>query len=122
MAVKVDDIFGNDTMKIIEVTIGGKMVMNRDEIVHSLRRFKEMNQEKYDIIKIGLFGSAARESMIEESDIDVVVELGKPDLFNLIGIKQDLEEQLHRSVDIVRYRKKMNAFLKKRIDKEAVYV
>jgi len=81
-----------------------------------------MNQEKYDIIKIGLFGSAARESMIEESDIDVVVELGKPDLFNLIGIKQDLEEQLHRSVDIVRYRGKMNAFLKRRIDKEAVYV
>lgn len=96
--------------------------MNRDEIVFSLRRFKEMNQEKYNIIKIGLFGSAARESMIKESDIDVVVELGKPDLFNLIGIKQDLEEQLHRSVDIVRYRKKMNAFLKKRIDKEAVYV
>jgi len=96
--------------------------MNRDQIVLSLRRFKEMNQEKYDIIKIGLFGSAARESMIEESDIDVVVELGKPDLFNLIGIKQDLEEQLHRSVDIVRYRKKMNAFLKRRIDKEAVYV
>ncbi|NVL89532.1 MAG: nucleotidyltransferase domain-containing protein [Desulfobacterales bacterium] len=96
--------------------------MNRDEIVLSLRRFKEMNQEKYDIIKIGLFGSAARESMIEESDIDVVVELGKPDLFNLIGIKQDLEEQLHRSVDIVRYRGKMNAFLKRRIDKEAVYV
>ena len=96
--------------------------MNRDEIVLSLRRFKEMNQEKYDIIKIGLFGSAARESMIEESDIDVVVELGKPDLFNLIGIKQDLEEQLHRSVDIVRYREKMNAFLKRRIDKEAVYV
>ena len=96
--------------------------MNRDEIVLSLRRFKEMNQEKYDIIKIGFFGSAARESMIEESDIDVVVELGKPDLFNLIGIKQDLEEQLHRSVDIVRYREKMNAFLKRRIDKEAVYV
>lgn len=96
--------------------------MNRDQIVLSLRRFKEMNQKKYDIIKIGLFGSAARESMIEESDIDVVVELGKPDLFNLIGIKQDLEEQLHRSVDIVRYREKMNAFLKRRIDKEAVYV
>ena len=101
---------------------GRRKVINRDEIVLSLRRFKEMNQEKYDIIKIGLFGSAARESMIEESDIDVVVELGKPDLFNLIGIKQDLEEQLHRSVDIVRYREKMNAFLKRRIDKEAVYV
>jgi len=39
-----------------------------------------------------------------------------------IGIKQDLEEKFHRSVDIVRYRDRMNAFLKKRIDKEAVYV
>jgi predicted nucleotidyltransferase len=96
--------------------------MNQDKIISTLRRFKEMNQEKYDILKIGLFGSAARNSMNEKSDIDVVVELGKPDLFNLIGIKQDLEEQFHKPVDIVRYREKMNAFLKHRIDKEAVYV
>ena len=60
--------------------------------------------------------------MNEESDIDVVVELGKPDLFYLIGIKQDLEEKFRRPVDIVRYRDTMNGFLKKRIDKEAVYV
>ncbi len=57
-----------------------------------------------------------------QSDIDVVVELRKPDLFYLIGIKQDLEEKFHRPVDIVRYRDKMNTFLKGRIDKEAVYV
>jgi Nucleotidyltransferase domain. len=60
--------------------------------------------------------------MNEASDIDVVVELERPDLFNLIGIKQDLEEQFGRSVDIVRYREKMNDFLKRRIDQEAVYV
>ncbi len=96
--------------------------MKRDEIIMSLRRFKEMNKDRYEIIRIGIFGSAARDNMKEQSDIDVVVELGKPNLFYLIGIKQDLEEKFHRTVDIVRYREKMNAFLKGRIDKEAVYV
>ena len=96
--------------------------MKRDEIIPTLRRFKELNKDRYEIIRIGVFGSAARNSMNEQSDIDVVVELGKPDLFYLIGIKQDLEEKFHMPVDIVRYRDRMNAFLKKRIDKEAVYV
>ena len=96
--------------------------MKRDEIIMSLRRFKEMNKDRYEIIRIGIFGSAARDNMKEQSDIDVVVELGKPNLFYLIGIKQDLEEKFHRTVDIVRYREKMNAFFKGRIDKEAVYV
>jgi hypothetical protein len=81
-----------------------------------------MNRDRYKIIRIGVFGSAARDSMNEQSDIDVVVELGKQDLFNIIGIKQDLEEQFSKPVDVISYREKMNQFLKKRIDKEAVYV
>ena len=96
--------------------------MKRDDIILSLRRFKEINQQKYNIIRIGLFGSAARDSMREQSDIDVVVELKTQDLFDLIGIKLDLEEELSRQVDIVSYRDKMNNFLKRRIEKEAVYV
>ncbi len=96
--------------------------MNRDEIMRTLSGFVEINRDRYQIVRIGVFGSAARDNMKEQSDIDVVVELGKPDLFYLIGIKRDLEEKLHRPVDIVRYRDRMNAFLKKRIDKEAVYV
>ena len=60
--------------------------------------------------------------MNEQSDIDIVVELEDPDMFNLISIKQDLEEELSRPVDIVRYRERMNAFLKAKIEKEAIYV
>ena len=96
--------------------------MKKKEIIVTLRGYMEKNRDRYEIIRIGVFGSAAKDSMNEQSDIDVVVELGKPDLFYLIGIKQDLEEKFHRPVDIVRYRDRMNAFLKKRIDKEAVYV
>lgn len=47
--------------------------MKRDEVVHHLRQFKEMNKDKYQIIRLGLFGSAARDSMTESSDIEVSV-------------------------------------------------
>ena len=96
--------------------------MDRSEIIQTLRNFVEINGDRYEIIRIGIFGSAARNNMEELSDIDIVVEIGKPDLFYLVGIKQELEEKFHRPVDIVRYRDKMSAFLKKRIDREAVYV
>jgi len=96
--------------------------MNRTtDIIDVIRQFKEDNQKKYSIIAIGIFGSASRDSFNDKSDIDVVVELGNPDLFNLIGIKQDLEERFQCPVDVVRYREKMNGFLKRRIDQEAVY-
>jgi uncharacterized protein len=96
--------------------------MDRNEIILSLKDFKDINKDKYSIIKIGLFGSAARDSLKEDSDIDIVVNVTNPNLFNLIGIKQDLEERFHRTVDIIRYHNKMNEFLRKRIDKEAFYV
>ena len=96
--------------------------MERNEIILTLRGFMEKNRDRYEIIRIGVFGSAASNSMNEQSDIDVVVKLGKQDLFNIIGIKQDLEEKFSKPVDVISYREKMNQFLKKRIDKEAVYV
>ena len=69
-----------------------------------------------------MFGSAARDENSIDSDVDVVIKLKKQDLFDMIGIKQDLEDTLHTNVDIISYREKMNAFLKDRIDKEAIYV
>lgn len=95
--------------------------MKRADIIMILRLFQEENRKKYSIRTIGIFGSAAQDSYREQRDIDVVVELENPDLFNLIGIKQELEERFHCPVDIVRYRERMNGFLKRRIDQEAVY-
>ena len=95
--------------------------MKRDDIIAGLRHFKKGNQHRYGIEKIGIFGSFARGDMSTESDIDVVVLLEKQDLFNLIGIKQDLEEQLGVPVDVVSYREKMNNYLKRKIEDEALY-
>ena len=96
--------------------------MQRDEILSVLKHFKMLHADKYKIVRLGLFGSGARDLCGEKSDIDVVVVLGEPDAMSLVGIKQDLEEVFMRHVDIVRYRERMNPFLKKRIEKEAVYV
>lgn len=96
--------------------------MTQQEILQILLRFQQQKQEEYKIVKIGVFGSVARNRFSEQSDIDVVVELTRPTLFTLVGIKQELEEALHRPVDVVHYRNNMNPFLKKRIDQEAIYV
>jgi len=95
--------------------------MGKKEIIEILGDYKEEFAEKYGILMIGIFGSVARDEAGGDSDVDVVVRISEPDLFMLVGIKNDLEERLHRPVDIVTYRENMNQFLKKRIDGEAVY-
>ncbi|RJP82687.1 MAG: nucleotidyltransferase [Desulfobacteraceae bacterium] len=95
--------------------------MDKKEIIKILRIYKKEFSEQYGIQNIGIFGSAARDEIRKDSDVDVVVHISKPDLFMLVGIKNELEERLQRSVDIVTYRKNMNQFLKNKIDSEAVY-
>jgi predicted nucleotidyltransferase len=95
--------------------------MDRQEILSVLNEYKRENAGKNGIINIGIFGSVARNDVRDDSDVDVVVRIEKPDLFLLAGIKQDLEERFHRPVDLVTYRDTMNPFLKQKIDGEAVY-
>ncbi len=58
----------------------------------------------------------------KSSDVDVVVKMPEPDLFSFEHIKETLEDAFHGRVDIENYRDRMNAFLKNRIDRDAVYV
>ena len=96
--------------------------MNRAQLIKELGKYKKSHHKQYGIDSLGIFGSFSRDEASPGSDVDVVVHLVKQDLFNIIGIKQDLEETLQLPVDIVSYRPRMDSFLKERIDKEAVYV
>jgi len=95
--------------------------MTRTDVLRVLASFRSSHAEEFGLLRIGVFGSAARDHLTDLSDVDVVVELRQPDLLLLVGIKQELEELFDRPVDIVRYRSNMNPFLRARIEREAIY-
>lgn len=96
--------------------------MTSETMFEQLSRYRKKRAADYGIERLGVFGSTARGNNEPESDVDIVVELAKPDLLILVGIKQELEDILDRPVDVVRYRDNMNQFLKRRIDRKAIYV
>ena len=96
--------------------------MTREYLLNFIAEHKDELRLSYGVRTIGLFGSYAKGEEFEGSDIDIVVELDKPDLFYLIGIKQSLEEALGRRVDVVRLRDTMNPSLRRTIERDAVYV
>ena len=96
--------------------------MREKEILETLKLYKAILKKKYGIKEIGVFGSVARKEMKENSDVDIVILIDNPDPFNLLNLKHELSQILNCKVDVVRMRKNLNKFLKKRIEKEAIYV
>lgn len=57
---------------------------------------------KYGVKTIYLFGSQARNEATADSDFDFYIDKGKiRNLFQLAGLKMELQDALHTSVDIV---------------------
>lgn len=96
--------------------------MTRENILKFLATHKDELVREFRLKKIGLFGSFARGEEGSTSDIDIVVEMDDPDLFTLARLKEYLEEVFGRSVDIVRIRKNMSESLRRRVEREALYV
>ena len=98
-----------------------KVKMNREQILYLLKEFKKMNKDKFGILSLGIFGSYAKGEAKSYSDLDIVVEISNANLFLLVHMKDELEKLFNTKIDIVRYRKRMNKYLKKHIDEEAIY-
>ena len=86
------------------------------EYITLLQSYMQQNASKYGILRMGIFGSVARNEHTDVSDVDVYVEGQLHGFFALAGIKQDLEELLGRLRD------KMDSFLREKILKEGIYV
>ncbi|MDA3923271.1 MAG: nucleotidyltransferase domain-containing protein [Kiritimatiellae bacterium] len=97
-------------------------MVTSEQVLETLRQFKEESGKEFGIELIGIFGSVARGTASDDSDVDVVVRMTKPNLFKLSRLRIELEERVNQHVDIVSYRPRMNAYLKERIDQEACYV
>jgi len=97
-------------------------MLTREDILTILRDNKERFAKKYGVTKLGLFGSFARNEATEESDVDVCVEIAEPTYDIMFDLWEEITEKTARSVDLVRVRRGMNGFLRKRIKRDAIYV
>jgi predicted nucleotidyltransferase len=70
-------------------------------IQEKLRRIKPRLSEKYHVNSIGLFGSIVRTDFRPDSDIDIVVDFSRPIGIEFVDLAEELEELLHRKVDLV---------------------
>ncbi len=95
--------------------------MQREEILSVLKLKKPHIKEQFGVKRLGIFGSVSRNEAREGSDVDVVVEMD-PDLFRMVHLKDLLEESFQAPVHLIRYRTRMNPFLKARIEKDAIYL
>ncbi|MBE0495708.1 MAG: nucleotidyltransferase family protein [Campylobacterales bacterium] len=76
--------------------------MTKEDILSYLRAHKKELNERFGVLKIGLFGSFARDEQTDESDIDLAIEIekNKKSLGNFFAIKRELEGQFGKKVDL----------------------
>lgn len=95
----------------------------RDQILSFLSQNKKLFQDKFHIVRIGLFGSYARGEQNINSDIDLLVEFedNTQDLYELkIQLKDFFKKNIGIEVDICR-EKYIKPRIKNSILKETVY-
>lgn len=96
--------------------------MNRyKEIKERLKEHRAQLSQKYNVKKIGIFGSYVREEAGEKSDLDILVEFKEPiDFFEFLELEEYLSKILKVKVDLV-MKKALKPAIGKRILQEVVY-
>jgi predicted nucleotidyltransferase len=95
-------------------------VLSCDQLLPLLRARQAEWRQRYQLQRIGLFGSTARNEATATSDVDVWVELDPLTPYATVHLKEELEELLQRPVDLVRLRQRMNPGLREAILREGV--
>ncbi len=94
--------------------------LSPDQVLPLLRERQGAWRQRYQLQRIGVFGSTARNEATSRSDVDVWVGLDPLTPFATVHLKQELEELLQRPVDLVRLRDRMNPALRRAILREGI--
>ncbi|MFA5215883.1 nucleotidyltransferase family protein [Sulfuricurvum sp.] len=95
--------------------------MTKIDILQKLSQEKEYLQKTYEVDKIGLFGSYAKDMQTPESDIDIYVEFKHKTFDNLTGLWNHLEELYHTKIDLLHKHKRSKGAIFESIQKEVIY-
>jgi uncharacterized protein len=91
-------------------------------ILATLTRLKPTLQAQFEVERLGLFGSHARNEARADSDIDIIVSLRRPTFAAFVGVQETLEEHLGENVDVICDGKHLRAKFRQTLAREAVYV
>jgi predicted nucleotidyltransferase len=98
-------------------------MLTQKNILNYLSENKILFREQFHIVKIGVFGSFARNEQNADSDIDILIEL-EDNVSNVFDLKWTLRElltkQFQREVDICNT-KHIKPYAKEFILKDAIY-
>lgn len=75
--------------------------MKGDPIVELLREHYPILAAEYGVKRIGIFGSHAKGTLQETSDVDLIVEFERPIGFRFMEFVEYLERLLNRKVDVL---------------------
>ena len=81
--------------------------------IEEIRRAVAPICERYGVERLSLFGSYARGEADELSDVDLIVDCGKPMGFSFFGLYGDIERALGLEVDLLSRRGTRQKFLDK---------
>jgi len=95
--------------------------LDKTNILNFLKSHKKELKNRFHITKIGLFGSYAKDTANENSDIDIVIQSTKKDFFLREDLREFLESHLQKKVD-VGYIDSIRTYYKNRIEKDIIYV
>ncbi len=70
-------------------------------IIQKIKKARPELQRRYPIKEIAVFGSFARNEQTESSDLDILVAFERPIGWDVIDLKDELEDILDRKVDLV---------------------
>ena len=96
--------------------------MTKYEILNFLKTHQNELKEKYSLVKIGLFGSYAKGTATDDSDIDLYAEFEEKKFRNIAGAWNYLEQEFGKKIDLFYPHKNMRPSLKESIEKEVIYV
>ncbi len=96
--------------------------MRQLEVRDILKQHQIEFEEQYGVKRLAIFGSVARDEASPASDIDLLVEFGRPvGLFGLFALQDRLEEIFDCKVDLGTP-DSLKPRLRDKVLKEAIYV
>jgi predicted nucleotidyltransferase len=95
--------------------------LSHKDILSILKSERVFLKNEFGVINIGLFGSYAKGTQQDDSDIDFLVEFEEPRFDYVAGLLIYLEKKFNRKIELVRKGLSVNSRLTERIGNDVRY-